>query len=123
MEHLGVCAEHPKALADWYVNCLGFRIVRVVAEHNTYFIRAKDGSMLEVYPNKDRSDEVDNVHQGLCHIALSVTDLSAEVERLRSSGVVVPVESLVITPEMKLAFFRDPEGNLLHLVERAEEIP
>jgi len=121
MEHVGLCAEDPKTLVEWYARILGFRIVRTL--HETYFIRAHDGGMLEIYPAKHSAAPVDNVHRGLRHIALSVSNLDAEIGRLRSTGVTVPDDSIVMTPDMKLAFFRDPEGNLLHLVERKKEIP
>ena len=79
--------------------------------------------MLEIYPAQHSSDPVNNVHRGLRHIALSVSGIDAEIIRLRSAGVTVPEETIVVTPEMKLAFFRDPEGNLFHLVERTKDIP
>jgi glyoxylase I family protein len=123
IEHVGLCAEDPKTLVDWYVKILGFRIVRALEEHNTYFIRAHDGGMLEIYPAQHPTDPVDNVHRGLRHIALSASTLDAEIGRLRSAGVTVPVDTIVITSDMALAFFRDPEGNLLHLVERKKQIP
>ena len=123
MEHIGLCANDPKLLVQWYVDILGFRIVRALEQNRTYFIRAPHGGMLEVYPARHHQEQVDNVHSGLRHIALSVTNLEKEVERLRSVGVAVPQDTMVVTPEMKLAFFRDPEGNLLHLVERKEQIP
>jgi glyoxylase I family protein len=123
MEHVGLCAHDPKNLAGWYVGMLGFRLVRALEEHRTYFIRAQNGGMLEIYPARHPADPVENVHRGLRHLALSTTDLDAEVAHLRSAGIPVPEETLVITPQMKLAFFRDPEGNILHLVQRAKEIP
>lgn len=123
IEHVGLCADDPHALADWYVAMLGFTIVRALEAHRTYFIRAQDGGMLEIYPAQHRVDAVDNVHRGLRHIALTVVDVNAGILRLRSAGVTVPDETIVRTPSMTLAFFSDPEGNLLHLVERTEPIP
>lgn len=123
IEHVGVCADDPASLVQWYVRVLGFRIVRALDHARTYFIRAADGSMLEVYPAQHRTPPVDNVHRGLRHVAIAVADLDAEVNRLRDAGIAVPGETLVVTPDMKLAFFRDPEGNLLHLVERTNDIP
>jgi glyoxylase I family protein len=121
MEHVGLCAEDPKTLVEWYVRILGVRIVRTLDE--TSFIRDHDGGMLEIYPAKHSTDLVDNAHRGLRHIALSASNLDAEIIRLRSAGVAVPEDRIVMKPDMKLAFFRDPEGNLLHLVERKKEIP
>jgi glyoxylase I family protein len=121
IEHVGLCAEDPTTLVAWYVKVLGFRIVRALEE--TYFIRARDGWMLEIYPAQQSTDPVDNVHRGVRHIALSVSNIDAEIGRLRSAGVTVPDDTVVVTSDMRLAFFRDPEGNLLHLVERTTEIP
>jgi glyoxylase I family protein len=122
MEHVGLCADDPLHLAEWYVRILDFRIVRALPEHHTYFVRVPRGEMLEIYPAKHPTNPVDNVHRGLRHIALSVSDIDAEIARLRAAGVTVPDETIVVTSDMKLAFFRDPEGNLLHLVERKAEI-
>lgn len=123
IEHIGLCANDPRALVDWYVAILGFTIVRALEAHRTYFIRAQDGGMLEIYPAQHPVDAVDNVHRGLRHIALIAPDLHGEIARLRAAGIAVPEETIVRTPSMTLAFFRDPEGNLLHLVERTEPIP
>jgi len=123
VEHIGLCAQEPDNLARWYVEVLGFAVVRPLVEHKTYFIRAQNGGMLEIYPAKHPSPPVDNIHRGLRHIALSVAEIDREIDRIRSCGVDVPTDGIVTTPDMKLAFFRDPEGNLLHLVERTKEIP
>lgn len=123
MEHIGLCADDPQELVKWYVGILGFKISRALEANRTYFVRAPDGGMLEIYPSRHPSPPVSNVHRGLRHIALSTADLELEVLRLRKVGVDVPTETLVTTPDMKLAFFHDPEGNLIHLVERKSEIP
>jgi glyoxylase I family protein len=123
IEHVGLCADDPANLVRWYVEVLGFALVRPLEGYRTYFIRAQNGGMLEIYPAQHTSPSVDNVHRGLRHIALSVVDFDREIVRIRSSGVDIPVDDMVTTSDMKLAFFRDPEGNILHLVERKEEIP
>ena len=123
MEHIGLCASDPKALAAWYVTHLEFVVVRALEESRVYFIRCRGGGMLEIYPAAHQADPVDNVHRGLRHIALGVSDIEAEVTRLSLAGISVPEETMVTTPHMRLAFFKDPEGNLIHLVQRNEEIP
>jgi glyoxylase I family protein len=123
IEHVGLAAEDPQTLVDWYITLLGFRIVYALPDRRTYFIRARNGGMIEVYPAQHACPALDNVHRGLRHIALTVTDCDATVKALREQGVAVPEATRVSTVEMKLAFFQDPEGNLLHLVERRTEIP
>ena len=123
MEHLGLCAVDPMKLTEWYVRVLGFRIVHSIEERRTYFVRAQNGGMLEIYPAKTATDPVDNLHKGLRHIAVAVTDLHREISLLRAKGLDIPDALIVTTPDMTIAFFRDPEGNLLHLVERRKELP
>jgi glyoxylase I family protein len=118
IEHMGLSAQDPKRLADWYVSSLGFTVVHAIEERKTYFVRDEHGGMLEIYPSRVPVPPVDNLHSGYRHLAVAVTDFEMELKRLRDNGVSFPEESIVTTEVMKLAFFRDPEGNLLHLVER-----
>jgi glyoxylase I family protein len=123
IEHVGLCAVDPDFLTAWYVSTLGFRVVHSIPARHTYFVRSPDGGMLEIYPAAHGPSPSENTMPGIRHFGLSVTDLEAEVQRLVGLGVGVPRDTLVSTPEMKLAFFRDPEGNILHLVERSKPIP
>jgi catechol-2,3-dioxygenase len=75
VEHIGLCAVTPKVLADWYCMVLGFRVVHAIEDRSTYFIRSQNGGMLEIYPAQTPADPVDNLHRGLRHIALAVTDV------------------------------------------------
>ena len=118
IEHIGLCAQDPETLIEWYVRVLGFRIMLSMPERRTYFIQDRNIGMIEVYPSTAVTPQMDNVHSGLRHIAIAITGFEEELARLKKSGVDIPENMIVKTPSMKLAFFRDPEGNLLHLVER-----
>jgi glyoxylase I family protein len=54
---------------------------------------------------------------GLRHIALAVDNLEAAHAQLSSAGVEFEAAPILL-PGMRLFFFRDPEGNYLHLVQR-----
>ena len=123
IEHIGLCAADPVALAEWYCSKLGFGVVHAIEDRKTFFVRAQNGGMLEIYPAKTTTQPVDNLHTGLRHIAVAVTDVHLEISLLRAKGIEIPDALIVTTPEMTIAFFRDPEGNLLHLVERRKELP
>lgn len=54
---------------------------------------------------------------GLRHIALSVEDWDVAHTELRAKGIEFGREPIV-TSDLRLHFFRDPDGNSPHLVER-----
>ncbi|WYX12921.1 VOC family protein [Achromobacter xylosoxidans] len=57
--------------------------------------------------------------QGSTYLTFIVHDLAGTVERLRARGVVFDSDPapMEVRPGTWLAFFRDPEGNVLELVE------
>lgn len=57
--------------------------------------------------------------QGSAYLTFIVHDLAGTVERLRARGVVFDSDPapMEVRPGTWLAFFRDPEGNVLELVE------
>lgn len=90
------------------------------------FLRAPDGSVLELFQFSPPGEEqqADWTRPGYTHIALSVRNVPAWVERLRSRGIDF------ITPEPQFiggahwVFFRDPDGNLIELIDlHANRLP
>jgi catechol 2,3-dioxygenase-like lactoylglutathione lyase family enzyme len=58
-----------------------------------------------------------NADLGISHLCFEVRDLAAEVERLAAAGMRFlsgPVEQ---TPEISNCYGRDPDGNLIELIE------
>jgi glyoxylase I family protein len=122
IEHIGLCAKDPESLSQWYVKVLNYKVVHSIQERKTFFVEDRNGGMLEIYPANDFSENVDNVHSGLRHLGISVVEFDVEVSNLKKLGVDIPENKIVRTREMKLAFFNDIEGNLLHFVERPTPI-
>lgn len=118
LEHVGLCAQNPERLVDWYTTVLRCQVVHRIDERSTYFVRFPGGGMLEVYPATDQSVPVGNLHSGLRHLAISVDDFESDCEYMVGHGAILIPEMTVRNGEMKLAFFKDPEGNLIHLVQR-----
>jgi glyoxylase I family protein len=88
-------------------------------EPPTYLLKAPDGSVIEVLPaaGGERID-YDQTHPGLRHLALTVTDFDAALSYLREQGI-DQFFDFRQSEEARLIFFRDPEGNILHLMWRA----
>jgi glyoxylase I family protein len=120
IEHAAIAAKDVERLADFYVQTLGFEIN--YRGKSAIFVKASDGSMIEIIPADGDSSEAMPKTPGLRHLALTVTGFEAECERLAAAGVTF-LEPPLIKSGNKVVFFRDPEGNILHLIERPEPLP
>lgn len=125
IEHLGFAAADPASLADWYCRVLDGRLVwNNGATPPALFVELPGSLVLEIYPSASRAPETGLNHvAGFRHLALRVEDIDAARVVLESRGVQF---NDVVKPAGgggRVLFFRDPEGNLLHLVDRPLEAP
>jgi len=58
-----------------------------------------------------------NADLGISHFSFQVTDIEAEVERLRAAGMRFQSEVVEQTPQVSNCYGRDPDGNLIELIE------
>ncbi len=122
IEHIGVSAMRPQQLKNWYVEVLNCSVVSALEEQSIYFLTVGEGGMMEIYPARKSIGEFENQDAGIRHIAIRVSGFEEECERLRQKGVEFIEALKVSTDSVKIAFFRDPEGNLLHLVDRKRKL-
>ncbi|RKN37787.1 VOC family protein [Streptomyces hoynatensis] len=59
----------------------------------------------------------DDLQRGMRHVGLKVGDVFRQAERLRSAGVEFAVEPTAAVGEVNLAFFQDPDGTLLEIID------
>ena len=123
IEHTAIASPDPHRLADWYVEHLDFVINYRSSNSKTVFVKAADGSMLEIIEsNAAQRPALDMKAPGLRHLAITVTDFDAVYERLKRKAVPFLTE-----PEKKagnsLVFFTDADGNILHLLQREKPLP
>jgi lactoylglutathione lyase len=80
-----------------------------------------DGARLELTWNRDRGEPYD-IGTGYGHIAVTVADLDATLERLASVGI-APERPPYSVREggSRLCFVRDPDGYRIELIERSAE--
>ena len=120
IEHTAIAAADIAALADWYVDMLGFEINYKSA--NAIFVRAENGTMLELIHSEGERPEATMKTPGIRHLALTVEDFDTAFVRLKARGVhfiTDPMES----KGNRVVFFTDPEGNILHLLQRETPLP
>jgi glyoxylase I family protein len=120
LEHTAIASPSPLSLANWYVEHLGFRIN--FEYDGNYFVRAADGTMLEIIPSEGPRAEQRFKEPGIRHLAISVTDFDAAYAALRAKGVKFVNEPFV-NQGNRLVFFNDCEGNILHLIQRPQPLP
>ena len=122
-EHTAIAAHDSKGLADWYIRMLGLQVVHDNGKTPpTYLLQAPDGTVIEILPaiSGERID-YGQTQAGLRHLALTVSDFDAALNYLRERGIEQFFDSRQ-SEESKLIFFRDPEGNILHLMWRAKPL-
>jgi glyoxylase I family protein len=124
-EHLGLPARDPKILKDWYVKTLGARQVFDNGQTPPMFlIQLPGGLMIEIYAGDLALPETaNNKLNGWRHVALRVDSLAAAQAELEQRGVRFTEEIKPAGGGGRVLFFSDPEGNLLHLVERSADSP
>lgn len=114
LEHTAIACSDPKALSSWYLKYLGFRLLLDTGK--TIYIQSANGIVLE-FVLADTHPPAPLIRDaGLRHLAFTADDLNRTRDELQSAGVEFMEEQFL--PAMRLLFFRDPEGNFLHLVQR-----
>ncbi len=120
LEHTAIASPNPRALAQWYVDHLGFRIN--FEYDGNYFVRAANGAMLEIIPSEGARGEQKMRDPGIRHLAIAVEDFDAAHAALRAQGVNFAGDPYVNMGN-RLVFFTDCDGNLVHLIRRERPLP
>jgi len=119
IEHFAIASPNPRRLADYYVDTLEFEITSEYA--GNYFIRSKNGALVEIIPAEGDRPETTLRTPGMRHIAISVNDFDAAYNQLKGQGVVFVGDPYEVQGN-RLAFFKDPDGNLVHLIYREKPL-
>lgn len=120
LEHIGLAARDTTALKEWYELVLGARVVYTSAQlPAAYIIELAGGGWIEIYQgNSSAKETANNTLRGWRHIALRVASITAARQELEGKGVRITEAVKPAGGGGNVLFFQDPEGNLLHMVER-----
>jgi lactoylglutathione lyase len=115
--HVALLTARFDLLRQFYGETLGLAEIGGYPERGIVFFRI--GMIgIELIAN-DQAEPVQRGGWG--HVALEVMDVDAAVAELEGRGVrfhVPPKDFPDDTPDARIAFFRDPDGNELQLVQR-----
>jgi glyoxylase I family protein len=120
LEHTAIASPEPEKLARWYVDHLGFVINYTYA--GNYFVKATNGTMLEIIPSEGPAAAQKMKDPGIRHLAIQVDDFDAAHAKLKQLGVKFVTEPYA-TQGNRLVFFADGDGNFLHLIHREKPLP
>jgi len=121
LEHTAIASPDPKRLAQWYVDHLGFHIN--FSYDGNYFVKAPNGSMLEIIPSIGVMAETPPMKEpGIRHLAIALDDFDAGYVDLLAKGVEFLGDPFT-NQGNRLVFFKDGDGNILHLIHREKPLP
>lgn len=121
IEHVGIFSKDTEALKNWYMEMFGWKQVYDNGK-GTYFLKAEDGGMIEFVQSDLDGGHPGMKATGIRHIAISVEDFQAMADKLTAAGVKVLTPAEVSPKGIGTMFFEDPDGNVLHLIDRPEPL-
>ncbi len=123
IEHTAIASPDPERLAQWYVEHLGFTINYRSPNSRTCFVKAADGSMIEMIEAARAATGAPAMDDpGIRHLALAVDDFDSAHQKLKDHGIPLLTEAIKKGGN-SLVFFADPDGNILHLLHRETPLP
>lgn len=120
LEHTAIASPDPKKLAQWYCDYLGFHIN--FSYDAFFFVKAPNGSMLEIIPSEGTFTRPAMKDPGIRHLAIAVDDFDAAHELLKQKDVKFLTEPYN-NQGNRLVFFEDGDGNIVHLIHREKPLP
>ncbi len=122
VEHLAIVAKDPVALKSWYERVLGAKAVWDNGQNPPTCLISLGNVWFEIYAaEKAQENPAHNKLSGFRHLALRVDSLDAAKAELEKRGVKFTEAERQAAGGGRILFFADPEGNLLHFVERAKD--
>jgi catechol 2,3-dioxygenase-like lactoylglutathione lyase family enzyme len=124
-EHFALNVPDAAAQARWYVQHLGFKVVRSRADAPyTHFLADETGRVVvELYTNpKAAIPDYGSQHPLIFHFAVVATNAKAESARLQAAGATLFLEEPQPDGSM-LIMMRDPWNVALQLCQRTNPMP
>jgi len=123
LEHFALNVANPVAVAAWYAEHFGLRVVRHIPQPaQTHFLADSDSTILEIYLNPpDQVPDYQAMDPLLLHLAFTSEDPSSDSKRLIAAGATF-VSETNLPDGSHLIMLRDPWGLALQLCKRAKPL-
>lgn len=121
LEHVGIAAKDSAALKDWFIKVFNWKVVYDdKKERPTYLLLLEDKRLIEIYPANNETSYLDTTYQGIRHISLGTDNIEEDFNNLVKNDV--EIISGIQGDANKFAFFKDPEGNIYHFIQRQKSL-
>ncbi len=122
IEHFALFTDDLERLRTFYVETMGLTVVldNSQAPVAGYFLGDDRGTMLEIIARPAGTPGAETRY--VCHAAFWVDDYDAARAALAAHGARFETDTVVETPGFRTVFFRDPAGNRLQIVWRAQPL-
>ena len=124
VEHVALNVSDPAAMASWYVQNLGMRIVRQsnVAPYIHFVADAGARTVIELYNNADDPiPDYRSMHPLRLHVAFATSDPDGARAALVAAGASF-VDEMTRDDGTRLLMLRDPWGLAIQLCKRAQPL-
>ncbi len=122
--HVALTTRGFERLRAFYVETLGLPVVGAFAGYHIVFLAAGSTTIELIEEEEPGAGSPHGPHDGWNHLALEVEDVDAAYAELAARGVpftVLPEDFPPEAPALRIAFLRDPDGNLVELVQPLSE--
>ena len=123
VEHIAWQVPDPVAMTNWYVQHMGFQVVRRGSGPSlAHFLADKSGHVIiEVYNNPAASvPDYSTMSPLHLHLAFAVSDMAEAQDRLVKAGATIAEDISTTHAGDEIAMLRDPWGFPIQLVKRAQ---
>lgn len=123
LEHSAINVKDAHAVAQWWSEHLGLRIVMAQdVPPYMHFLADADGSMMEIYSMADvEIPDWSAIDPRSIHFAFKVDAIEAEGARLEAAGATITLRSTAPSGD-ELMFLRDPYDTPFQLVQRVKPL-
>jgi catechol 2,3-dioxygenase-like lactoylglutathione lyase family enzyme len=123
LDHVAITVKDLARSVDFYRDLLGFEVLgQLMLNDDTMklvYLRS-GGACIELFEFRDHEAQtavgVPDTVGGFKHVAFQTNDVDGLSARLKAAGVTFTLDPTDAVGGVRLAFFRDPDGNLLELV-------
>jgi catechol 2,3-dioxygenase-like lactoylglutathione lyase family enzyme len=102
---------------DFYTRFLGARVVESNGDRAALDVVTASLQLRRVVAGEVSTFVADDLQLGFRHVGFKVADLGDRVARLRAAGIPFHLEPIHAEGDVWIAFFADPDGTLVELVE------
>ena len=127
-EHVTITVSDLERSIDFYQRVLGFKVLGMLEQNGGDFkivYLDAGGATIELFHFKEKGrplTEAKDLDIGIKHIGFKVDNVDEAVKKLKETGVRFTLEPFDATGGVRIAFFKDPDGILIELIQGELEL-